>query len=227
MARRPRFHRPGGLYHVTLRGNLRSDIFLDDEDHRSFLALLAEGTGRFGYRVHAFCLMTNHVHLALEQGERPLSRGLQNLASRHARRLNERTGRAGHVFQGRYGAFPVESDAYHLELIRYIHCNPVRAGMVARAGDYPYSSHRAYVGRERIDWLVTAPTLAHFDSGRGRKEDAFDRFVAAAPDPRVRDVLYRRPPRIATGGQTPGSDPSVVALGSDPTRRDPAGRTPA
>jgi REP element-mobilizing transposase RayT len=84
MPRKPRLRLPGGLYHVILRGNDRQDIFFEDEDRLAFYRLLEEGTRRFDYRVHAFCLMTNHVHLALQMGPQPLSKGLQNLCVRGA-----------------------------------------------------------------------------------------------------------------------------------------------
>ena len=130
MARKPRIHLPDGLYHVIFRGNGGQDVFLTDADYRRFYLLLQEGTFRFGYRVHAFCLMTNHIHLALQVGEIPLSRSMQNLSFRYTRWLNWREQRTGHLFQGRYKAVLVDGDSYLLELVRYIHLNPVRAGMV-------------------------------------------------------------------------------------------------
>ena len=109
MARKPRLHVPGGLYHVILRGNARQDVFLTPGDRHFFYELLADGVPRFGYRVNAFCLMTNHLHLALQAGEAGLSAGMQNLSFRYARRFNARLGRTGHVFQGRFKAYLVRS----------------------------------------------------------------------------------------------------------------------
>ena len=85
MARKPRLHIPGALYHVILRGNAKQDIFFSAQDRNFFCSLLEHGTARFGYRAHAFCLMTNHVHLAWQSGERTLSEGMQNLAFRYTR----------------------------------------------------------------------------------------------------------------------------------------------
>ena len=90
MARKPRIHLTGGLYHVILRGNGGQPVFLTDEDRYRFYLLMQEGTCRFGYRVHAFCLITNHIHLALQAGEIPLSRGLHNLSFRYTRWINLR-----------------------------------------------------------------------------------------------------------------------------------------
>ena len=98
MARKPRIHLSGGLYHVILRGNAGQPVFLADLDHYRFFLLLQEGTCRFGYRVHAFCCMTNHIHLVLQAGDIPLSRGMQNLSFRYTRWINwreQRTGRLG------------------------------------------------------------------------------------------------------------------------------------
>jgi hypothetical protein len=92
-----------------------------------FYFLLQEGVEKYGHRVHAFCLMTNHVHLAIQVGEVPLSRIMQNIGFRYTTYLNRRKKRTGHIFQGRYKALLIDADSYLLELVRYIHCNPVRA----------------------------------------------------------------------------------------------------
>ena len=111
MARKPRLHVPGGLYHVMLRGNGGADIFFSKADRKRFYALLEEGGQRFGTRLHGFCLMTNHVHLVLQAGEAPLSRPMQNLAFRYTRHVNARRKRVGHLFQGRYKALLVDGDS--------------------------------------------------------------------------------------------------------------------
>jgi REP element-mobilizing transposase RayT len=177
MARKPRIHLPGGLYHVIFRGNGGQDIFLTDADYCRLLLLLQEGTFRFGYRVHAFCLMPNHIHLALQAGEIPLSRGMQNLSFRYTRWLNWREKRTGHLFQGRYKAVLVDGDSYLLELVRYIHLNPVRAGVVARPEEYPWSGHRAYLGTDTLPWLTTDWTLAQFGASTGKARAAYLAFV--------------------------------------------------
>lgn len=179
MARKPRLHVPGGLYHVILRGNAGQDIFFAPEDRSQFYALVSEGVARFGYRVHAFCLMTNHVHLALQAAETPLSRGLQNLAFRYTRYINARRKRVGHLFQGRFQAYLVDQDSYGLALVRYIHLNPVRAGLVKDAAAYPYSSHRAYLGRAELGWLTTDWMLGQFAARLSAARARFAQFVDA------------------------------------------------
>ena len=178
MARKPRLHVPGGLYHVILRGNARQDIFFIAQDRHHFYELLAEGVTRFGYRVHAFCLMTNHVHLALQAGEQALSVGMQNLAFRYTRYLNTRLKRGGHLFEGRFKAYLVDRDRYGLALVRYIHLNPVRARMVSQSAAYPYSSHRAYLGREALSWLTTDWVLGQFGLRAGVARSRYARFVS-------------------------------------------------
>lgn len=146
-------------------------------DRYRFYLLLQEGTHRFGYRVHAFCLMTNHIHLAVQIGDIPLSRGMQNLSFRYTRWINRRENRTGHLFQGRYKAVLVDGDSYLLELVRYIHLNPVRAGLVENPEEYPWSSHCAYLGRETLPWLTTDWLLAQFGEQLDKAHAAYTTFV--------------------------------------------------
>jgi REP element-mobilizing transposase RayT len=178
MARKPRIHVPGGFYHVILRGNGGDNIFFTDADRCRFYLLVQEGVERFGHRVHAFCLMNNHVHLLIQIAEIPLSRIMQNLSFRYTRWINKRQRRTGHLFQGRYKAVLVDADSYLLELVRYIHLNPVRAGVVEHIPDYPWSSHAAYVGRERLTWLTSEVVLARFSTRRNIARARYAEFIA-------------------------------------------------
>ena len=162
MARKPRIHFTGACYHVILRGYARQDNFLDDVDRYRFYLLVQEGIERFGYRVHAFCLMTNHLHLAIQVGEEPLSCIIQNLSARYTRWVNWRHNRVGHLFQGRYKAVLVDADSYLVQLTAYIHLNPVRSGMAATCEEYAWSSHRSYMGANLIPWLTTETALSQF-----------------------------------------------------------------
>ncbi len=105
MARKQRIRIPGGLYHVMLRGNGGDNIFFDDEDRLHFYLLLQEGVARFGHRIHGFCLMNNHVHLAIQVADESLSKIMQNISFRYARWINKKQQRVGHLFQGRYAQF--------------------------------------------------------------------------------------------------------------------------
>jgi putative transposase len=190
MARKPRIHIPGGLYHIILRGNGGQDIFLSDADRYRFLLLLQEGTCRFGYRVHAFCLMTNHLHLLLQAGDIPLSRGLQNLSFRYTRWVNGREKRTGHLFQGRYKAVLVDGDSYLLELVRYIHLNPLRAGMVQSPDEYPWTSHPAYLGMDDLPWLTTDTLLGQFGRQAGKARQGYARFIQDGFDEEYRKEFH-------------------------------------
>ncbi len=150
MARKPRLHYPGAVYHVMARGNGGQPVFTDDEDRYRFYLFLQEGVEKFGHRIHAFCLMKNHVHLAIQVREKPLSRIMQQLCFRYTQWVNVRQKRIGHLFQGRYKAILVDADSYLAELVRYIHLNPVRARMVKTPDRYPWSGHRAYLGHKKL-----------------------------------------------------------------------------
>ncbi len=178
MARKPRIHVPGGVYHVILRGNGGREIFLDPADGAHFLDLLAEGTRRFGFRCHGYCLMPNHVHLVLQAGAMPLSRAMQNLAFRYTRHVNAREGRAGHLFQGRYKAILVDAGSYLLELVRYVHLNPVRAGLAATPEAWRWSGHRVYLGQAAARWLTTDWVLGLLAPREQRARAAYRAFVA-------------------------------------------------
>lgn len=115
--------------------------------------------------------------MALQAGEQSLSAGMQNLAFRYTRYLNARLKRGGHLFEGRFKAYLVDRDRYGLALVRYIHMNPVRARMVKQPSAYPYSSHRAYLGRERPPWLTTDWVLGQFGTRVGTARLRYARFV--------------------------------------------------
>lgn len=177
MARRPRIHYPGAVYHVILRGNGGQDTFFSKADRARFYFLLQEGVEKYGHRIHAFCLMTNHVHLAIQVCEVPLSRIMQNIGFRYTTYLNRRKNRTGHVFQGRYKALLIDADNYLLELVRYIHCNPVRAGLVQSPDQYPWSSHRAYLSLETVSWLTTEWILSQFASREKKARMMYSAFI--------------------------------------------------
>jgi putative transposase len=178
MPRKPRLHLPGALYHVILRGNAKEDIFFDAEDRRRFLLFLQESVERFGFRLHGYCLMTNHVHLAIQVGEVPLSRIMQNLSLRYSKWINWRKERIGHLFHGRFKAVMVEADNYLTQLVAYLHLNPVRAQIAQKPEEYPWSSHQAYLGLCHTPWLTTELVLSLFSNRESKAREAFRQFVA-------------------------------------------------
>jgi REP element-mobilizing transposase RayT len=180
MARPLRIEFAGALYHVTARGNERKAIYRTVEDRRRFLAVLAAVVAQFRLLVHAYVLMDNHYHLLVETLEPNLRRAMHRLNGVYAQFFNRRHQRVGHLLQGRYRAPLVQHDRYLLELSRYIHLNPVRAHMVARAADYEWSSARAYVGECAVPpFLTVGEVLGQFDS---RLRPARRRYAAFLAD---------------------------------------------
>lgn len=157
MSRPLRIEFPGAVYHVTSRGNRREPIFEDDADRQKLLNVLSQGMDRFDAQVLAYCLMGNHYHFVLHTRSANLSRLMRHLNGVYTQAYNRRHGKVGHLFQGRFKAILVDRDAYLLEVCRYVELNPVRAGLVPMAGDWPWSSYRAHVDEVPTpDWLDTA-----------------------------------------------------------------------
>ena len=160
MARPPRLQAPGTFHHLIARGNERRDVFRDDADRQDYLERIAVYRKRFGFRLYAYCLMPNHVHLAVEQGQEPLSAFMHALQSSYTQYFNRRYGRVGHLFQGRYKSFLVDCDRYFLTLLRYIHENPIKAGIVHEAHVYRWSSDRFFREGTDAPWLDLDRALA-------------------------------------------------------------------
>jgi REP element-mobilizing transposase RayT len=159
MPRPLRLHIPGGCYHVTLRGNHRQAIFFQDSDRDRLDGIVAESLERLSVRLHAYCWMTNHVHLLVQVSDAPLGRLMLRIAGKYARATQSNLRTTGHLFERRYHAVLVDADAYLLTLLRYIHLNPVEAGLAASPTDYPWSSHHEYIGRSARPWVTTGLAL--------------------------------------------------------------------
>ena len=147
MPRLPRIHYPGAVYHVMARGVDRREVFLDDLDRHEFLGIVVKLKSETPYSILAYCLMGNHFHFAIKVGAVPLSQIMQRLLTTYVIGFNARHAREGHLFQARYKSRLCLDDAYLVALIRYIHRNPVRAGLVVNPRDWPWSSHRLYSER--------------------------------------------------------------------------------
>ncbi len=170
MARKPRILIPGGLYHVTSRGNERQVVFRDDRDRLRFLERLADSLAVHDVRVFLYCLMPNHLHLLVETPKGNLDRFMGSLLTGYAVYFNLRHPRAGHLMQGRYGAQVVEGNEYLLKLSRYVHLNPVQVTEIRERSlteririlrEYRWSSFREYAGLvPPCGWLTTGPLLS-------------------------------------------------------------------
>jgi len=177
MARRPRIHFAGALYHVISRGNRRQGIFRDEKDLRSFLAYLSYSKMKFSFRLYAYALMKNHIHLLREVEKVPLSKIMQSLLSRYTQYFNRRYRQVGHLFQGRYKAIVCDKDAYLLELVRYLHLNPVRARIVTRPEDYAWTGHLSYLGKREEDLIDEGFILDQLGGDRSSSRRSYRRFV--------------------------------------------------
>jgi REP element-mobilizing transposase RayT len=177
MPRRPRIHVPGGVYHVTLRGNHQQPIFFVRADRSLLDLIVARALERFDARLHAYCWMTNHLHLVIQAGAEPIARPMHNIAAEFARAMQLKLETTGHFFERPYHAALVDTDSYMLELLRYVHCNPVGAGLAATPEDYRWSSHHNYVGSRTDPWVTTDFALAMFSSERAKAVVAYRAFV--------------------------------------------------
>lgn len=138
------------IYHVMLRGVNRQQIFEDEEDCTRFLEILAECAQVSGFALYAYCLMGNHAHLLFQVKNEPLEQIMKRITSRYVYWFNVKYERNGHLFQDRFLSEPVKDELYLLTVIRYIHQNPIKAGMCQAVSDYTYSSYREYVGASRM-----------------------------------------------------------------------------
>jgi len=178
MARPLRIEFPGAVYHVTSRGDRREPIFEDDKDRAVLLNIVGQMLARFDSIALAYCLMGNHYHFVLGTRQANLSAMMRQINGVYSQAYNRRHGKVGHVFQGRFKAILIDRDNYLLEVCRYVDLNPVRAGMVEHAGDWPWSSYRAHCGlAESLPWLDT-PGLHGFVLGDDAKTLAQRRRAA-------------------------------------------------
>ena len=189
MARPLRIEYPDAFYHITSRGNERRPIFRAKENYERFVGYLESATERYGAQIHCFCLMPNHYHLLLETPRGNLQAILHHLNTAYTNYFNRKTGRVGHLFQGRYRAILVEKDSYALELSRYIHLNPVKSKLVDHPSRYPWSSYLTYTGKPQgWDWLRTDFILDQMSSNRRRAQGRYREYVKdgiekGSPDP--------------------------------------------
>ena len=167
MARLARVVVPGVAHHVTQRGNRRLETFFSDDDYEAYRALLAEFSAAAGVAVWAYCLMPNHVHLILVPGDQDgLRRALGEAHRRYTRRVNFREGWRGHLWQERFHSFAMD-ETWLLAAARYVELNPVRARLVKRARDWPWSSARAHLAGSDDELAQAAPLLALAPDWRG------------------------------------------------------------
>ncbi len=196
MPRKARLDAPGMIHHIVFRGIERRRIFLDDGDRDRFLERLKSLLLHTGTACYAWALIPNHVHLLLRTGETPIAQVMRCLLTGYAVGFNRRHRRRGHLFQNRYKSILCQEESYLLELVRYIHLNPLRSGLVSSLSDldaFPYCGHSAVLGTHPRDWQDTETVLRRFgpDTFKARRE--YRKFVAKGLD-------LRRRPELTGGG---------------------------
>jgi putative transposase len=177
MARKPRVEFDGALYHVIVRGNQRLKTFYDDQDRIAYLERIEHYLERYGFRLYAYVLMSNHVHLLMETKSVALSKIMQGIQASYTQSYNRRHRKVGHLFQGRYKAILCDRNAYLLELVRYIHLNPGRLRVPENPWRYRWSSHAAYLGKASAVKVDTQEILSQFSSRLGTAKRAYQRFM--------------------------------------------------
>ncbi len=180
MPRQSRIDAPGALHHIIARGIARKEIFRDDTDRDNFLDRLRVILKETKTVCYAWALIPNHFHLLLRTGSAPIATAMRRLLTGYAVSHNRRHRRYGHLFQNRYKSILCQEDVYLLELVRYIHLNPLRAGLVSdlnKLGKYPYSGHCVLMGKFKNDWQDIDSVLKMFDKKVGTARRKYNAFV--------------------------------------------------
>ena len=202
MARKPRIHFAGAVYHVVLKSLDNQLVFKNVSDRRAWEALVEDGIKRFGHVIHGYCWSKDHVQIAIQVQDTPLSKIMQNLSFRYTRYFNKKHERQGALFHGRYKAILIEPEAYLNDLVRYIHNSPVRNGSAKSAAAGKWTSHAAYASANgKPDWVVTSTVLSGFGKSDKVARSAFEKFVLAGAKEGVRLDLMRG----SEGGRLLGS----------------------
>ena len=180
MPRKSRIDAPGALHHIMVRGIDRQDIFTDQKDYYAFMDRLGDLLTETKTACYAWALIPNHFHLLLRTGKVPISVLMKRLLTGYAVNFNRLHNRVGHLFQNRYKSILCQEDSYLLELVRYIHLNPLRAKLITdykSLAGYPYCGHGAIMGRKRIKWQDTDYVLGLFGNKEGGARSEYSRFV--------------------------------------------------
>jgi len=192
MARPLRVEYPGAFYHIISRGNSREKLFTRTRDYEKFLQYLEKASERFALIIHTYCLMGNHYHLLVETPEPNLSMTMQWLNVSYATYFNRKMQRSGHLFQGRFKAILVDADAYLKHLSRYIHLNPVHAGLTSTPRQYRWSSYPSYIGEQRSPkFLMTDMLLGNFGKNKKEAIKNYQEFVEGVDIKTVKDPIKK------------------------------------
>jgi putative transposase len=193
MIRPLRIEYPNAWYHVMNRGRRGEDIFSGKKDAKIFTALLQEAAELWDVRISAYCLMGNHYHLLIQTPQSNLSRFMRHINGVYTQRYNRLHGHDGQLFRGRFKSILVEEDSYLLELVRYIHRNPLRAGMVEKISEHEWSSHIGYTSSaKKWTWLYKDFILAMLSSEIGNGRRAYKKFMAEEDSEEISDLFEKK-----------------------------------
>jgi len=192
MARPLRIEYPGAFYHVIQRGNDKRDIFISEQDRVRFYHYLSLLHERYKANIHTYCLMSNHYHLVLETTQANLSKAMHHLNTSYTIYFNLKRKRSGHFFQGRYKAILVDANEYLDVLSRYIHLNPVRAGLVKDPAQYPHSSYKYFTTNiKKPDWLRTDLVFSSFGPNNKKAKALYKAFVLEGIGKESNEIVSR------------------------------------
>jgi putative transposase len=193
MSRPLRIEYPGAWYHVMNRGRRGEAIFITDEDRGIFVGLLKDSVEQWNVRVAAYCLLSNHYHLLVQTPDANLSRCMRHINGVYTQRFNREHASDGQLFRGRYKALLIDADSYLLEVLRYIHRNPLRAGLVEDLDKHPWSSHRGYVsGAKEWNWLYTDTVFSLLTDNRSRRRRVYKRYMSEDDTAEMRGLYEGR-----------------------------------
>ncbi len=194
---------PGAIYHVIVRGLERREIYKDDADRKEFLRRLEKGLQRTGDQCYGWVLMPNHFHLLIRSGVKPLNELMRGLLTGYALYFNRRHRRSGYLYQGRYKSILCQEDAYLLELVRYIHLNPLRGRLVKdlkELNSYPWSGHSVIMGKNKVSWQETKEVLALFSQSKHEAVARYLEFIKDGASMGKRDDLTGGGLKRSAGG---------------------------
>jgi REP element-mobilizing transposase RayT len=190
MSRPLRIQYPNAWYHVMNRGRRGDVVFLDEKDYLEFINLLKETSDMWRVRIGAYCLMPTHYHLLIQTPEANLSRCMRHVDGVYTQRFNRQHNYDGQLFRGRYKSILVGGDSYLLELVRYIHRNPLRGGLVKRLDSYFWSSHEGYLSSaKKWDWLHKEYFISLFSDDKVRKRTAYINFVSKEEPEKIKQFF--------------------------------------
>jgi REP element-mobilizing transposase RayT len=193
MSRPLRIEYPNAWYHILNRGRRGEPVFTNKWDYIGFIELLKDTCEVWNMRISAYCLMPNHYHLLVQTPDANISRCMRHIDGVYTQRFNRHHECDGSLFRGRYKSILVEADRYLLQLVRYIHCNPLKAGLTDRLDRYAWSSHRGYLSKaEKWNWLYKDFILSMLSKNKGNRLKNYRQFISAEPEDDISKTLDKR-----------------------------------